>query len=347
VTASAARAGTLIVGHRDVLALLPMADCIEAMAEALRTLARGGALLPLRQVVRLSDGRNAFALMPAALDAPASLGAKVITVFPGNDATPFDSHQGAVLLFDQERGRLLAILDASSITALRTAAVSAVATRLLARPESRALALLGAGVQAMTHLEAIRLVRSIDEVRVWSRSSGRATRFAERVSERLAAGGPRVVVAASAEAAVAGADIVCTVTSAREPVLHGAWLAPGTHVNAVGASLPTARELDTAAVAGARLYVDRRESAINEAGDYLIPKGEGAIGDDHIVAEIGELLLDEPAREGRRSPVEITVFKSLGLAIEDVAAAHRIYARAVATGAGSWVELGGLRDADH
>jgi ornithine cyclodeaminase len=333
---------TLLVGHRDVLTLLPMAECIDAMTDALRTLTQGGAILPLRQIVRLPDGRNAFALMPAALDQPAALGAKVITVFPGNDATPYDSHQGAVLLFDTEYGRLIAIIDASTITALRTAAVTAVATRLLARPDSRTLALLGAGVQAGTHLESIRLVRAIDQVRVWSRSGDRARRF----EERLSADDLRIVVCDSAREAVDGADIVCTLTSSREPVLARDWLAPGTHVNAVGASQSTSRELDSATVAAARLYVDRRESTVNEAGDFLVPKREGLIGDDHIVGEIGELLVDPPRITGRRSPTELTVFKSLGLAIEDVAAARRIHDRAVASGAGSWVDLGGLRDAD-
>jgi ornithine cyclodeaminase len=319
-----------------------MSECIDAMTDALRTLARGGALLPLRQVVRLANGRDAFALMPAALDEPPALGAKVITVFPGNDATPYDSHQGAVLLFDLELGRLIAILDASTITALRTAAVTAVATRLLSRPESRSLAFLGAGVQAATHLESISLVRRIDEVRVWSRSGERAHRFAERSR----AAGASIIVCDTAREAVDGADIICTVTSSREPVLLGDWIAPGTHVNAVGASLPTSRELDSAAVVNARLYVDRRESTLNEGGDFLVPKREGLIGDDHIVGEIGELLLEPPRVPGRRSASEITVFKSLGLAIEDVASARRIYDRAIATGAGTWMYLGGLRDAD-
>ena len=337
-----ARSGTLVVGHDDVIALLPMADCIDAMSDALRTLALGGALLPLRQIVRLTDGRNAFGVMPAVLGEPTAIGAKVITVFPGNAATPYDSHQGAVLLFDLEYGRLIAILDASTITGLRTAAVTAVATRLLSRPESRTLALLGAGVQAATHLESVSLVRPIRDVRVWSRSGERARRFAERVAES----GVTIVACETAREAVDGADVVCTVTSSREPVVSREWLAPGTHVNAVGASLPTARELDSATVAAARLFVDRRESATNEAGDFLVPKREGLVGDDHIVGEIGELLVDTPRIAGRRSADELTVFKSLGLAIEDVAAARRIYDRAVATGAGSWVDIGGLRDAD-
>lgn len=336
------RASTLFVGHNDVLALLPMSECIEAMTDALRSLTLGGALLPLRQIVRLPGGRNAFAVMPAALDEPASLGAKVITVFPANDATPYDSHQGAVLLFDTEYGRLIAILDASTITALRTAAVTAVATRALSRPDSRTLGLLGAGVQAETHLESISLVRPIDEVRVWSRSGARAHRFAERFGAKA----ERIVVCASAREAVEGSDIVCTLTSSREPVVLGDWLAPGTHVNAVGASLATSRELDSAAVVKSRLYVDRRESTLNEGGDFLVPKREGLIGDDHIVGEIGELLVDPPRVPGRRSAEEITLFKSLGLAIEDVAAARRVYDRAVASGAGRWLELGGLRDAD-
>jgi len=210
------RAGTLFVDHGDVLTLLPMSECIDAMTDALRTLSLGGALLPLRQVVRLPDGRNAFALMPAALSEPSALGAKVITVFPGNDATPYDSHQGAVLLFDTEFGRLIAILDASTITALRTAAVTAVATRLFARPEARTLALLGAGVQAETHLESIGLVRPIDEVRVWSRSGDRARRFAEKVN----AGGRRIVVCRSAREAVEGADVVCTVVGRLDRAGH-------------------------------------------------------------------------------------------------------------------------------
>jgi ornithine cyclodeaminase len=341
VSAPAPHAGTLVVSDRDVVALLPMTECIDAMTVALRALAQGSALLPLRQIVRLPNGRDAFGLMPAVLDDPPVLGAKVITVYPGNDATPYDSHQGAVLLFEREYGRLIAILDASTITGLRTAAVTAVATRLLSRPDSRTLALLGAGVQAATHLESISLVRQIDEVRVWSRSGVRAHAFAERFGGQ----GPRIVACATAREAVDRADIICTLTSSREPVLFGEWLSPGTHVNAVGASLATSRELDSAAVVKSRLYVDRRESTLNEGGDFLVPKREGLIGDDHIVGEIGELLVDPPRIAGRRTADEVTLFKSLGLAIEDLAAARRVYDRAVSTGAGTWLELGGLRDA--
>jgi alanine dehydrogenase len=273
---------------------------------------------------------------------PKAVGAKVISVFPDNHGTALDSHQGAVLLFEAERGSLVAIMDASSITAIRTAAVSGLATRLLARDDAREVAILGTGVQARTHLDAMRAVRPIGRARVWSRSAAAVRAFAERESRRT---GVAVEPAATAREAVAGAEIVCTVTSSREPVLAGDWLAAGTHVNAVGASLPFARELDTAAVVRGRLYVDRRESALNEAGDFLIPQQEGAIREDHIVGEIGELLLG--VVPGRGSSAEVTIFKSLGLAVEDVAAAAVIYERARATGRGTRVELGGGRVEAH
>jgi ornithine cyclodeaminase len=315
-----------------------MPDCIEAMDGALRALAAGDARLPLRPVVTLPDGRGALAVMPAYLGGPPAIGVKAITVFPGNHGTPLDSHQGAVLLFDAERGSLLALIDASSVTAIRTAAVSAVATRLLARADAGELALIGTGVQALSHLEALAQVRTLRRVRACSRDPRNVRAFQERAAERL---GIRVEAAASAREAVLGADLVCTTTASRTPVLEGAWLAPGAHVNAVGASVKDARELDTEAVAGARLFVDRRESALAEAGDFLIPKAEGAVGDDHIRGEIGELLLGR--LPGRQSHEEITLFKSLGLAVEDVAAARVIYANATRSGTGTWVELGGER----
>ncbi|HEV7499498.1 MAG TPA: ornithine cyclodeaminase family protein [Vicinamibacteria bacterium] len=330
----------LIVNQDEVRRLLPMAECLDVMARTLAALARGEALLPLRQVLMLPGGQGAFGAMPAHLSSPPAIGIKVITVFPGNHGTAYDSHQGAVLLFETERGRLLAVMDASSITAIRTAAVSGVATRALARADASALALLGSGVQAATHLEAVALVRPLRRVRVWSRDPAHVARFVEAARKRH---GFAIEAAPSAREAVADADVVCTVTASREPVLEGAWLRAGTHVNAVGASLRSARELDSAAVARARVFVDRRESAANEAGDLLIPRAEGAIGDDHVQGELGEVLLGRV--DGRRTDDEITVFKSLGLAVEDVASAHHIHARAQAVGLGTWVELGGGRDA--
>jgi len=330
----------LIVNQAEVPRLLPMAACMEAMAEALRSVSRGESLLPLRQVIMLPDKAGAFGSMPAYLGSPPAIGLKSITVFPGNHGTELDSHQGAVLLFETKRGSLVAVMDASSITGIRTAAVSGVATRLLARAGAGDLALLGTGVQALTHLEAMSHARRLRRVRAWSRSLDHARAFAQRAERSL---GLRVEAAATAREAVEGADLVCTVTSSREPVLEGEWLAPGAHVNAVGASLASARELDTPAVARARLFVDRRESALAEAGDFLIPRHEGAIDDHHIRGELGELLLG--TCPGRQSEAEVTVFKSLGLAVEDVAAARLIYDNALQQGAGTRVELGGARDA--
>ena len=324
--------------------MLPMGECIEAMADAFRALARGAAVQPLRQVVRLPDSPNVLATMPAQVGTlhgdrkGAALGAKVITVFPGNDATPYDSHMGVVLLFDNEVGRLLSVMDAGSITAIRTAAASGLATRLLARPEAGNLAILGSGVQAMTHLEAMRAVRTLRRVRVWSRTLEHARAFAQKAGARF---GLTVEVCETARAAAVAADLICTVTASREPVLQAGWVTPGAHINAVGASLPTTRELDSATVRMARLFTDRRESLLREAGDVLVPLAEGAITEAHVQGELAEILTG--AVPGRGSADEVTLFKSLGLAIEDVAAARLIYEKALALGTGIWVSLGGLR----
>jgi ornithine cyclodeaminase len=210
---------------------------------------------------------------------------------------------------------------------------------LLARDDAKELAILGAGVLALPHLDAVKCVRDIRRVRVWSRSGEKSKVFAERARKQF---GVEVVVCSGAREAVEGADVVCTITAARTPVLEGAWLAPGTHVNAVGASLPTARELDTAAVVRSRLFVDRRESTLNEAGDFLIPRGEGAVTDAHILGELGDLLAKSVT--GRTSRDDITLFKSLGLAVEDVASLRHIHTKATASRAGTRFALGGLRE---
>ena len=330
----------LVVGQTEVQRLLPMDECMGAMEKVLASLARGEALLPLRTILWLPEKVGGLGLMPAALLPDRVVGLKAITFFPGNEGTELDTHQGAVLLFEAERGRLLAVIDATSITAIRTAAVSGVATRALAREDAGDLAILGSGTQARTHLEAMRAARPIRRVRVASKSPENARVFAAREAK---AQGIEIEPVATAREAVRGADLVCTTTSSREPVLLGEWLSPGAHVNAVGSSVPFARELDTAAVVRSRLYVDRRESAVNEAGDFLIPKKEGAIGDGHIVGELGEVLTGRVA--GRGSPEEITLFKSLGLAVEDVASARHIYEKAKASGQGRFLEFGGARHA--
>ncbi|HKB70006.1 MAG TPA: ornithine cyclodeaminase family protein [Thermoanaerobaculia bacterium] len=329
---------SLFLSAADVRRLLPMAEAIEAMADAFRALSDGKALLPLRTIVWTPDRRGGLGLMPGYL--PGRFGAKVVTVFPGNHATELDSHQGVVLLFEGERGRLLAIADATEITAIRTAAVSALATRLLAREDAGDLAIFGSGTQARTHLAAMLAVRRIRRVRVWSLSVEAARAFADREGKRH---GIAIETPDSAEAAARDAEILCTTTSSRDPFLRADWLSPGAHVNAVGSSVATARELEGAAVARCALFVDRRESTVNESGDFLFAKAEGAIGDDHIRGEIGDVLTGRTP--GRRSAGEITLFKSLGLAIEDVAAAEHVWRRATEVGAGVEIDASGRREA--
>lgn len=329
---------TLILTQPQIRALLSMGACMDLVAEALSTLARGAAHNPLRSAIKHNDGKSILGMMPGCSTSPPSLGLKVVAVFPGNHGTEHDSHQGVVVLFDVESGVPRAILDASEITAIRTAAASGVATRVLARDDAGDLAILGSGVQARVHLEAMIAVRTIRRVRVFSPSRANREAFAERESMRH---GIYIEPAETAAAAVEGADLVCTTTSSRSPVLEGRWLIPGAHVNAVGACVKSARELDTEAVKRAHFFVDRRESALNESGDFLIAKSEGAIGDDHILGELGDVLIEKCA--GRRSSEDITLFESLGIAVEDLACAHFLDRRAREKGIGTLVELGGKR----
>lgn len=305
---------TLVLSEHDVAALLPMARCIEVMEEALAALARGEVHNPLRQAIRAPGAPGLLGLMPAWRGGATPYYAlKEVCVFPENPKRGLDTHVGAVILHSGETGEPLAFLNASAITAIRTAAVSAVATKLLAREDAHVLAVVGKGVQAKAHLEAIPLVRDIRDVRVCGRGE-------------------------SVEETVRGADIIVTATSSREPVLRREWVAPGAHVNAVGSSIAAARELESSLVAAASLFVDRRESTVNESGDYLFALREGAIsGPEHIRAELGELLTGTAS--GRTSPDEITLFKSLGLAIEDLAAAAFVYGEARREGRGTWVEF--------
>ena len=325
----------LVLSHADVESLLPMGACIDVMAEALAALARGEAHQPLRMVVRPPGAAGILALMPAyAGGADPAYGLKAVSVFPGNVPLGKDAHQGSVMLFDGNTGELKALLNASAVTAVRTAAVSGVATRLLARPDATDLAIVGAGVQARTHLRAMAHVRPLSRVRVASRTHAHAEAFAAEMRESFRF---PIEVSETVAAAVSGAEIVVTATNASEPVLRREWIAEGAHLNVVGASIPTSREVDTATMAAARLFVDRRESTLNEAGDYLMAAREGALGPDHIQAELGEVLIGR--FPGRTSAVQITLFKSLGLAVEDLAAAQHVYDGARARGKGTWVEF--------
>jgi ornithine cyclodeaminase len=325
----------LLLNHDEVVRLLPMKECIALMREALVKLAAGEVHQPLRMIVRPPGAAGVMGLMPSYISGDeAAYGLKTVCVFPGNPAIGKDAHQGAVLLFSAETGELLALMNASAITAIRTAAVSGVATDVLARQDARNLAIIGAGVQARTHLAAMSHVRSIARCRVVSRTIEHAKLFAEEMNDSVPF---PIEVVATVEEALDGADLIATVTNAKEPVVRREWLSDGAHLNVVGSSTPHAREVDTETIAAATLFVDRRESTINEAGDYLFAAREGAIGPDHIRAELGEVLSGE--KQGRTSPEEITLFKSLGLAVEDLASANYLYRKAKELNTGTWFEF--------
>jgi ornithine cyclodeaminase len=327
-------ADVLVLGREAVGAALPLRECIDVMADALAAHARGEFHQPLRTVSPPPSSEGFMGLMPSHRSGERPVfGLKAVCIFPGNPARGLDAHQGTVTLFDGTTGEPTAIVDASAITAIRTAAVSAVATRLLAVEDARRLAILGAGAQAAAHLEAMLAVRDIELVRIHSRTRASAERLAQALGGRVG-----IEVADSAEHALRGAQVVVTATSSREPVLRREWLAEGAHVNAMGASAPTSRELDTATVADCSLFADSRESLINEAGDYQLAVSEGAIaGPDHIRAELGEVVAG--LRPGRADAAELTVFRSLGLALEDLAAAERAVDNARRRGAGVEVQL--------
>lgn len=288
-----------VLDERAVQRLLHYEELIPAVAQALAELSAGRVVQPVRSVLPIAPHQGFFAVMPAYAGA---MGAKLVTFYPGNQGIP--THHAVIVLFRAETGEPLAMMDGRLITEMRTAAASAVATQHLARTNSRVLAILGSGVQAQSHLEALRQVRPMTEVRVWSPRNARA--FAERHG---------VNAAATPEEAVRGADVVVVATSATTPVLHGRWLSPGTHVNAVGATRPNWRELDDDLMARARVFVDSREAALKESGDVMAARA--------VAAEIGEVVAG--GQPGRRSAAEITLFKSVGVAVEDVASAALVY----------------------
>lgn len=325
----------LILDSSQIKKLLPIVDCIELMSDALSALARDEVHQPLRTIVRPPNARGLLGLMPAyRAGERGSFGLKAICVFPDNPSQGKDAHQGAVTLFSRETGELLALMNASEITAIRTAAVSAVATRLLAREDAHDLGMIGAGVQARSHLAALASVRTIKRARVVARNFDHAERFADEMQPKFLFD---ILPVRKNEEAVRNADLIVTATSSLEPVINKDWICPGAHINAIGTHSPNSREIDSATMALARIFVDRRESALNESGDYLLAAKEGVVTPESIVGEIGELLIGK--KSGRTSEAEITLFKSLGLAIEDVACADYLYRKAQAENAGTWVEL--------
>lgn len=318
----------LVLSEQDVEELLDPAGCLEAMERALVALARGEVFLPLRPIVQPPGEESLLGLMPVHRGGDRPLyGLKTVAIFPGNSARGLAPHQGTVSLFDGRTGQTLAVMNASPITAIRTAAASALATRVLARDDAHVLAIIGAGHQAKAHLRALTAVRAFDDVRIVSRTRASADALAELH--------PAARATDSAEDAAQGSDVIVTVTSSAEPVLKREWIADGAHINAVGSCFPHTRELDAGTVAASTFFVDRRESAENEAGDYRLALADGAITADHIAAELGDVLIG--AHQGRRSPDEITIFESLGLAVEDLFAAEYLLVRATETGRGQTV----------
>ena len=310
------------IDREEVARRLTYDVCIPIVRDAMIAFSRGETRQLLRSIIPLSNGRL-FGVMPGAMGAQAPFGAKLISVFPENFSLGRQSHQGLVILFDPETGAPVCVVHAGEITAIRTAAASAVATDALARPDAHHLAILGYGEQAATHARAISKVCDLASISIWGRSRERARAFAARMQAEFAV---PITVAGSVEEAVANADIICTLTSASEPILKGAWVRPGTHLNLVGSSYAGPTEVDNDLVARSRFIADSREGVLQQGGEFLRAKAAGLIGDDHIVAEIGQVLAGEV--EGRRSPDEITVYKSLGHVVQDLASAWALYSQA-------------------
>lgn len=308
-----------LIDRAEVRERLTYALCIPIVREAMIAFSTGETRQLLRSIIPLAEGRL-FGIMPGALAADGPFGAKLISVFAGNAAHGRQSHQGVVVIFDPETGEPVCVAHAGEVTAIRTASASAVATDALARPDARRLAILGTGEQAETHIRAIAAVRQLDSVRVWGRSAARAAAFAQRMGDELAID---IAATEDARAAVAAADIVCTVSGSADPILHGAWVRPGTHLNLVGSSYAGPVEVDNDLVVRSRFVADSRAGVLAQGAEFLNAKAAGLIGDDHIVGEIGDVLAGRIA--GRTAPEEITVYKSLGHIVQDLASVWALY----------------------
>jgi alanine dehydrogenase len=319
----------VLLSEQDVRTVLSMGDLIGAMEAALVRFSSRQVVQPLRTVIEVGLQKAFFGVMPAFIQDPPALGTKVVSVFSSNTAVGLPTHLATIVLLDSMTGELLSIVDGRFITEARTAAVSALSVKLLARSDASKLAIIGSGVQARSHLEAIGLVRDLAAVRVWSPNADNRAAFAREMQPRTSA---PLMATSSAQNAIDGADLVVLATASRDPVVRNEWIAAGAHVCAVGACRPDQREMDTALVSRSRLFVDSRTGALAEAGDIVLPIAEGAFGETHIAGELGEVA--SGAVPGRTSPAEVTVFKSLGMAVEDIAAAHLAYVKAAERGLG-------------
>ncbi len=319
----------IVLSHKDIAALLPPETAIEVVAGAMAATSRGEAELPLRSIMS-AGGSNKMGIMPGMMRDPPCHGIKLVSLFPGNAAAGYSSHQGAMILFEPEHGTAIAFMDGGPLTALRTAAASAVATRALSREHASVLAMVGAGEQARHHLDAIIAIRQIVELRIASRTEKSANGFAAHARKKY----PhlKVTCGTDIQSTVKDADIVCTVTSAPTPILQGAWIAPGTHLNIVGASIPTKREIDDEMILRAQVFVDYRRSTFAQAGEIVDMIKAGAIGENHVLAEIGEVL--NGTAPGRTDGTAITLYRSLGIAAQDIACAYHCWQSAKDAGRG-------------
>lgn len=307
------------IDREEVSRRLTYEICIPLIRRAMIALSKGETKQLPRSIIPLSEGRL-FGIMTGALGAHEVFGAKILSVFHGNAARGVQSHQGLVIIFDAESGAAVCAVHAGEVTAIRTAAASAVATDALARKDARHLAILGCGEQAATHARAISKVRTLESITVWGRAADRSRLFASKMQTEL---GIPISVADDVRRAVDSAEIICTVTAASEPILQGAWVCPGTHVNVVGSSFAGPAEVDNDLVARSRFIADSRENVLAQGAEFLRAKAAGLVVDEHVVAEIGQVLAGEI--EGRRSPEEITVYKSLGHIVQDLASAWAVY----------------------
>jgi len=322
----------LIITKSQIEELLPLPACIEVMDAAMRQVSQRRVVLPLRQFMPVPETKGKLGLMPGYIADPASFGVKIVSKYERPAGSPHGTHVGAVMLFDAAEGLAMALIEGGTLTAIRTSAASALATRALSRPDSRRLAILGHGEEAHHHLHAMLAVRDIKEVVVWGRTRSKAEAFIAH--QKVAA---KLTTAATVQDAVAEADIVCTVTSASTPILKGEWVRAGTHLNLVGSAIPTTAEVDSVCVQRGRFYVDYREAALAQAGELLNAVKDGTVTAEHIIGEIGEVLLG--TKPGRTSPQDITIYKSLGVTAQDLAAAHYVYEAAKARGIGLTVDL--------
>ena len=327
---------TLLLSRKDVESLLTMNDCLEAVETAFTEFAHGKAVMPQRAVIPISDHKGIYLAMPAYIGGDMNaLGLKVVTVYPDNPSKyKLPTILGTLLLSDPKTGKALAIMDAGYLTAVRTGAASGVATKYLARKDSKICTVFGAGVQARKQLEAMNIVLDLEKAYVLDVVKDAREKFAKDMSAEL---GLEVVATEDVEKSVREADVVVTASSSHDPVFDGNWLKPGTHVNNIGSHTPDAREMDTTTVKRSKFVADLKEANLAEAGDIIIPIKEGAVTEDHIYASLGEIIIGQ--KPGRENPEEITVFKSCGLAIQDASTAQAVYKAALDKGVGTEVEL--------